>query len=414
MYGDQGMGRTAGSHDRPAASLRRPAAAASTRSSSSTQQQYAQQQHGSQQQRPAVPVAAAAAVPAAGSSTPAAVPRPAAVPASSSSSTTSSSSPVPTAAGTPASSSAARRTAAEPGRPVRRPAGRGYGDRRRRRPLRHARGVPAAASPRAAGRAGARSRSPGRRRTRTGTPGREPEESTPSSRAATTAGDGRRRVTTTTPAASRDAATAAAARPRQEPKKKSRSGCACLVVVARPGGRPRRRRLLRLPVLPGPVRRGRRTTRATARATVAGGDPQGRAAATRSASILKKAGVVKSVDAFVAAQHENPKGKRSRPASTPPRRRCPAESAVTLMLDPKSQNILIIPEGSATSRSTRRSTRSSASRRAPPQDVAKTKCKSLGPARLGGRQQGHQGPAGRIPLPGDAIRSPRARSPRTS
>ncbi|MDR3083967.1 MAG: endolytic transglycosylase MltG, partial [Streptomyces sp.] len=60
---------------------------------------------------------------------------------------------------------------------------------------------------------------------------------------------------------------------------------------------------------------------------------------------LKKAGVVKSVDAFVAAQGENPKGNSIQAGTYTLQKQMSAASAVELMLSPKSRNNLIIAEG---------------------------------------------------------------------
>ncbi|MGA5870773.1 endolytic transglycosylase MltG [Streptomyces cinereoruber] len=62
-------------------------------------------------------------------------------------------------------------------------------------------------------------------------------------------------------------------------------------------------------------------------------------------NILKKAGVVKSVDAFTSAQLKNPKGNSIQAGVYTLKKEMSAESAVTLMLDPASQANLIIPEG---------------------------------------------------------------------
>ncbi|MFE0649821.1 endolytic transglycosylase MltG [Streptomyces sp. NPDC059534] len=62
-------------------------------------------------------------------------------------------------------------------------------------------------------------------------------------------------------------------------------------------------------------------------------------------NILKKAGVVKSVDAFVSAQQRNPKGLSIQAGAYTLKKEMSAESAVTLMLDPASQSNLVIPEG---------------------------------------------------------------------
>ncbi|MET7292596.1 endolytic transglycosylase MltG [Streptomyces griseoloalbus] len=60
---------------------------------------------------------------------------------------------------------------------------------------------------------------------------------------------------------------------------------------------------------------------------------------------LKKRGVVKSVDAFVAAQSANPQGKTIQDGVYTLQKEMSAASAVELMLSPKSRNNLIIAEG---------------------------------------------------------------------
>ncbi|MFF5651667.1 endolytic transglycosylase MltG [Streptomyces collinus] len=61
--------------------------------------------------------------------------------------------------------------------------------------------------------------------------------------------------------------------------------------------------------------------------------------------VLKSAGVVKSVDAFVAAQQSNPEGKSIQDGVYTLQKQMSAESAVELMLSPKSRDNLIIAEG---------------------------------------------------------------------
>ncbi|WP_309061620.1 endolytic transglycosylase MltG [Streptomyces sp.] len=61
--------------------------------------------------------------------------------------------------------------------------------------------------------------------------------------------------------------------------------------------------------------------------------------------VLKKEGVVKSVDAFVAAQASNPQGKTIQDGVYTLEKEMSAESAVALMLSPKSRNNLVIAEG---------------------------------------------------------------------
>ncbi|MEV8018575.1 endolytic transglycosylase MltG [Streptomyces sp. NPDC086554] len=60
---------------------------------------------------------------------------------------------------------------------------------------------------------------------------------------------------------------------------------------------------------------------------------------------LKDAGVVKSVDAFVSAQAQNPKGESIQEGVYVLKKEMSAKSAVELMLSPTSRNNLIIPEG---------------------------------------------------------------------
>ncbi|MFD0343291.1 endolytic transglycosylase MltG [Streptomyces sp. NPDC127117] len=62
-------------------------------------------------------------------------------------------------------------------------------------------------------------------------------------------------------------------------------------------------------------------------------------------NILKKQGVVKSVDAFVSAQTENPKGKSIQAGVYLLHEKMSAAEAVKMMVDPNSQNLLVIPEG---------------------------------------------------------------------
>ncbi|MEW1604874.1 endolytic transglycosylase MltG [Streptomyces sp. NPDC093808] len=61
--------------------------------------------------------------------------------------------------------------------------------------------------------------------------------------------------------------------------------------------------------------------------------------------VLKKMGVVKSVDAFVSAQAANPEGKNIQDGVYTLQKEMSAASAVELMLSPKSRNNLIIAEG---------------------------------------------------------------------
>jgi UPF0755 protein len=62
-------------------------------------------------------------------------------------------------------------------------------------------------------------------------------------------------------------------------------------------------------------------------------------------NVLKKAGVVKSVDAFVAAVEKNPKGRSLQSGAYTLRKEMSAASAVELMLDPASRNNYNLPPG---------------------------------------------------------------------
>jgi UPF0755 protein len=61
--------------------------------------------------------------------------------------------------------------------------------------------------------------------------------------------------------------------------------------------------------------------------------------------LLKDAGVVKSVDAFVSAQEQNPKGKAIQAGAYLLKKEMSAASAVAMMLDPKSQNNVLVTPG---------------------------------------------------------------------
>lgn len=63
------------------------------------------------------------------------------------------------------------------------------------------------------------------------------------------------------------------------------------------------------------------------------------------AQALKEKGVVKSVDAFVAAQSENPEGKTIQAGVYLLNKEMSAKSAVAMMLDPKSQSNLVVAPG---------------------------------------------------------------------
>ncbi|WP_156721485.1 endolytic transglycosylase MltG [Streptomyces apocyni] len=72
--------------------------------------------------------------------------------------------------------------------------------------------------------------------------------------------------------------------------------------------------------------------------------PKG-AGGTQIGNVLKKEGVVKSVDAFVSAQSKNPKGLTIQAGVYTLNKQMSAKSAVELMLDKKSRANLIIAEG---------------------------------------------------------------------
>lgn len=71
----------------------------------------------------------------------------------------------------------------------------------------------------------------------------------------------------------------------------------------------------------------------------------GKASGSQIGNILKKAGVVKSVDAFVSAQQRNPKGLSIQAGVYTMKKEMSAASAVALMLNPASQTNFSIPEG---------------------------------------------------------------------
>ncbi|MFD9544800.1 endolytic transglycosylase MltG [Streptomyces sp. NPDC060022] len=130
---------------------------------------------------------------------------------------------------------------------------------------------------------------------------------------------------------------------RGKGKKKSRSGCACLVVS-----------LVLVGGLGGVTYFGYsyyKSQFGEAPDFAGGGSgeveveiPEG-ALGNEIANILKKAGVVKSADAFISAQNGNPKGKSIQAGVYLLKKEMSADNAVELMLSPKSKNALIIAEG---------------------------------------------------------------------
>ncbi|WP_327693642.1 endolytic transglycosylase MltG [Streptomyces sp. NBC_00459] len=126
--------------------------------------------------------------------------------------------------------------------------------------------------------------------------------------------------------------------------KKGRSGTACLVVVLVFGGGIAGigyfgYQFYQNRFGPAPDFAGDGTS-----ATVTVEIPKG-AGGYEIAQVLKEKGVVKSVDAFVAAQSDNPKGKTIQAGVYVLNKEMSAKSAVTMMLDPKSQNNLIVKPG---------------------------------------------------------------------
>ncbi|MDJ0381032.1 endolytic transglycosylase MltG [Streptomyces sp. G-G2] len=65
----------------------------------------------------------------------------------------------------------------------------------------------------------------------------------------------------------------------------------------------------------------------------------------RMGSILQKAGVVASAEAFVNAAQNNPKGGGIQPGLYPLRKQMSAKSVVDLMVDPSKLNVIIVAEG---------------------------------------------------------------------
>lgn len=125
--------------------------------------------------------------------------------------------------------------------------------------------------------------------------------------------------------------------------RKRRSGCACLVVALVIGGGVAGvgyygYQFYQNRFGPAPDYAGDGTSE-----TVTVEIPQG-AGGYDIGRALKKAGVVKSVDAFVAAQSNDPKGKQIQAGAYLLKKQMSAASAVALMLDPRSQsNVLVKP-----------------------------------------------------------------------
>jgi len=128
-----------------------------------------------------------------------------------------------------------------------------------------------------------------------------------------------------------------------EPKKR-RSGAACLVVVLALGGVVGGGGYFGYQFYQSRFGAAPDYTGDGTKETVAVTIPKGASGATIGQQ-LKKAGVVKSVDAFVAAQGADPKGASIQAGVYTLRMHMSASSALSLMLDPKSRNNLVIYEG---------------------------------------------------------------------
>ncbi|MFJ6614674.1 endolytic transglycosylase MltG [Streptomyces sp. NPDC091289] len=96
------------------------------------------------------------------------------------------------------------------------------------------------------------------------------------------------------------------------------------------------------------------------------------------ANILRKKGVIKSSDAFVAAQNDNPKGKLLQAGVYLLNKEMSAASAITLMLDPKSQNAFVIPEGTRNVQVYAEIDKRLELKKGTTAKIAKTKAESLG------------------------------------
>ncbi|MFC5199713.1 endolytic transglycosylase MltG [Streptomyces kaempferi] len=125
--------------------------------------------------------------------------------------------------------------------------------------------------------------------------------------------------------------------------KKRRSGCACLVVVLVFGGGVGGvgyfgYQFYQKRFGPAPDYVGGGTGEVTVNI------PKG-AGGFAIAQALKQAGVIKSVDAFVSAQQTNPDGTKIQAGAYLLKKEMSAASAVKLMLDPKSQNNVVVVPG---------------------------------------------------------------------
>ncbi|MFH8883235.1 endolytic transglycosylase MltG [Streptomyces californicus] len=96
------------------------------------------------------------------------------------------------------------------------------------------------------------------------------------------------------------------------------------------------------------------------------------------ANILRKKGVIKSSDAFVAAQNDNPKSKSLQAGVYLLKKEMSAASAISLMLDPKSQNAFVIPEGTRNAKIYEQIDTRLKLEKGTTAKIAKTKAESLG------------------------------------
>lgn len=125
--------------------------------------------------------------------------------------------------------------------------------------------------------------------------------------------------------------------------KKRRSGCACLLVVMVFGGGIAGvgyfgYQFYQNRFGPAPDFAGEGSGKVTVEI------PKG-AGGLAIARVLKENGVVKSIDAFVSAQQNNPNGNSIQAGAYVLRKGMSAASAVKLMLDPRSQNNVIVAPG---------------------------------------------------------------------
>ncbi|MEI7032001.1 endolytic transglycosylase MltG [Streptomyces pratensis] len=96
------------------------------------------------------------------------------------------------------------------------------------------------------------------------------------------------------------------------------------------------------------------------------------------ANILRKKGVIKSSEAFVSAQNGNPKGKSIQAGVYLLNQEMSAANALELMLDSKSQNLLVIPEGTRNATIYAKIDERIGVEKGTTAKIAKTKAKSFG------------------------------------